>query len=315
LERRILGKSGIEVTRLCLGVLPVGPLQLDLPPAQGARVVREALERGINFLDTAEMYRTYTHMEPALEGYRGRVVIASKSTAQTYDGMRKAIEDALRALRLDTVDIFCLHAARSSPSVFSERTGAVECLAKAKEEGLIRAMGITTHSVLTVRAAARLPGIDVIFPMVNLTGFGILDGTRDDMVQAIDDAHRAGKGLYGMKALAGGNYVKRLEEGFSFVMGIPGLASVAVGMSSPAEVRVNVAIFEGRPIPDDPEYSIKEKRLFIFPLICVGCGTCVEVCHNGALSLQGDKVVVDPDLCVLCGYCAPHCKEMAIRVI
>jgi aryl-alcohol dehydrogenase-like predicted oxidoreductase len=315
LERRILGKSGIEVTRLCLGVLPVGPLQLDLPPVQGARVVREALERGINFLDTAEMYRTYTHMEPALEGYRGRVVIASKSTAQTYDGMRKAIEDALRALRLDTVDIFCLHAARSSPSVFSERAGAVECLAKAKEEGLIRAMGITTHSVLTVRAAATQPGIDVIFPMVNLTGFGILDGTRDDMVQAIDDAHRAGKGLYGMKALAGGNYVKRLEEGFSFVMGIPGLASVAVGMSSPAEVRVNVAIFEGRPIPDDPEYSIKEKRLFIFPLICVGCGTCVEVCHNGALSLQRDKAVVDPDLCVLCGYCGPHCKEMAIRVI
>lgn len=87
LNRRILGKSGIEVTELCFGTLVLGHLQADLPPEEGAKAVRRALEQGANFIDTAKGYKTYEHTRLGMEGFRD-VVIASKSPVKTAGEMR-----------------------------------------------------------------------------------------------------------------------------------------------------------------------------------------------------------------------------------
>jgi len=316
MKKNYLGKTGISVTEMCFGVLPIGPLQANISVEKGAKLIRTALERGINFIDTAEAYKTYPHIRKALEGYNDEVIIATKSSAETYKKMEQSIKDALESLGRTYIDIFHLHAARVTSSVFEEREGALRCLKDYKTKGVIRAIGISTHAVGAVRRAAEIKEIDIIFPIINKLGMGILGGSVDDMVKAISEAHNAGKGLYAMKALAGGHLIDQLEESFNFVRNIEGISSVAVGMVNPEELELNLKIFNDEKITQELlTQKIKpSKRLFILSF-CKGCGTCVKVCPNNALSLENGKAVVDPKLCILCGYCNPVCPEFAIRLI
>jgi aryl-alcohol dehydrogenase-like predicted oxidoreductase len=311
-----LGKTGIMVTELCFGALPIGPLQANISVERGAKLIRAALEKGINFIDTAEGYKTYPHIKKALEGYNEELIIATKSGAKTYQEMEQSIKDALVSLDRNYIDIFLLHAARVTPSVFEERAGALQCLQDYKAKGVLRAIGISTHAVEVVRRAAEIKEIDIIFPIINKLGIGIVGGSVEDMIKAISEAHKAGKGLYAMKALGGGHLIDQLEEAFNFVRNIKGISSLAVGMVSLEELELNLKIFNAEEIPKGLfTQKIKpSKRLFISSF-CEGCGTCVKTCPNNALSLENGKAVVNHKLCLLCGYCNPVCPEFAIRLI
>ncbi|MGB2783253.1 MAG: aldo/keto reductase [Atribacterota bacterium] len=316
MKKYSLGKTGIKVTEMCFGALPIGPLQANISVEEGAKLIRAALERGINFIDTAEAYKTYPHIKKALEGHHGEVIIATKSSAKTYKKMEQSIKDALESLGRTYLDIFLLHAARVTPSVFEERAGALKCLNEYKSKGIIRAIGISTHAVGIVKRATEIKEIDIIFPIINKLGMGIIDGSVDDMVKAISEADKAGKGLYAMKALAGGHLIDQLEESFNFVRNIRGIGSIAVGMVNQEELELNLKIFNGEDVSQELlTHKIKPgKRLFILSF-CKGCGTCVNTCPNNALSLENGKAVVDHKLCILCGYCNPACPEFAIRLI
>ncbi len=311
-----LGKTGIKVTELCFGALPIGPLQANISVEKGAKLIRTALERGINFIDTAEVYQTYPHIKKALEGYKGEVIIGTKSHAETYTEMEKSIQYALESLDRDYIDIFLLHAAKTTPSVFEERSGALQCLKDYKSKEMIRAIGISTHMVGIVKRATEIKEIDIIFPIINKLGMGIVDGSVDDMVKAISEAYKAGKGLYAMKALAGGHLIDQLEESFNFVRNIKGISSIAVGMVNQEELELNLKIFNDEEIPKGLfTQKIKPKKKLFISTFCKGCGTCVKTCPNNALSLENGKAVVDHSLCILCGYCNPVCPEFAIRLI
>ena len=235
MKKYSLGKTGIKVTELCFGALPMGPLQANISVEKGAKLIRAALERGINFIDTAEAYKTYPHIKKALEGYNKEVIIATKSSAKTYKEMEQSIKYALTSLNRIDIDIFLLHAAKVTPSVFEERAGALQCLKDYKSKGIIRAIGISTHVVGVVRRAAEIKEIDIIFPIINKLGMGIVNGSVNDMVKAISEAHKAGKGLYAMKALAGGHLIDQLEESFNFVRDMKVITSIAVGMVNQEE--------------------------------------------------------------------------------
>ncbi|MGI9952982.1 aldo/keto reductase [Moorellaceae bacterium AZ2] len=310
-----LGNTGLEVSRLCLGTLTLGPLQAGLDLASGVAVIKAALERGINFIDTAESYGTYRYIRAALRGWAGPVVIATKSYAYTREGMAGSLEKARRELDRDVIEVFLLHEQESALTIAGHRE-ALEYLLEAKARGLVRAVGLSTHAVAAVRAAAELPEIDVIHPLINVEGIGILDGTVEDMLGAVERAARAGKGIYAMKALGGGHLAKRAREALQFVYQLPFVHSVAVGMQSEAEVIVNVAWSRG----EEPPYGIlqlirqKERRLHIEDW-CTGCGRCTRYCPQGALRVYGGRVTVDHDKCLLCGYCAPACRDFCLKVI
>ncbi|MEW6623324.1 MAG: aldo/keto reductase [Bacillota bacterium] len=316
MDYRNLGQTGIKVSELCFGSLPMGPLQANLPMEEGSRLIREALERGINFIDTAELYKTYDYIAGAIKGFSGEVVIASKSTTDTYEGMEKAIQDALKVLNREVIDIFHLHAARVSADVFEKRAGAFECLVKYKEKGYIKAVGISTHNVKTIERSAEVPEVDIVYPIINKVGRGILEGTTEDMIAAIDKCHKAGKGLYAMKVLAGGNLVGELLDAVNFVRDIKGIDCVSMGMINMEELELNLKIFNNEEIvPDMLPAAVNAKKLFIFETFCKKCGACVDTCPNGALYMGEDSVKVKHDECLLCAYCYPVCPEFAIRMI
>lgn len=311
-----LGKTGIKVSEICYGTLPAGPLQANLAIDAAAEIIRHCLKLGVSFIDTAQRYQTYPIVARALEGYDKPVVISSKSWATGYEEMRQAVAEARQALRRDMLDIFMLHAARATARVFEERAGAFRYLCEAREAGIIRAVGISTHSVEVVRAAAAQPEVDVIHPLYNLLAVGILGGDAVAMRAAMEEAAGNGKGLYVMKAMAGGHLADRYGEALDFARAVPGVAALAVGMLSKEEAEANIAHVEGRPISEAVKAKVgkSNKKLYIFDA-CKGCGACVQNCPNGALSLKDNRACVDPERCLLCGYCVFHCPQFALRLV
>ncbi|MHB8127057.1 MAG: aldo/keto reductase [Desulfitobacteriaceae bacterium] len=316
MKKRFLGKTGIEVTELCFGALPMGPLQAKMPEEEGSSLILEALNQGINFIDTAEIYQTYPHIKKALDQFQGEVVIATKSTATTYEAMEKSLQNALQALGRDQIDIFLLHAAKAQPSVFEDRAGALQCLLDYQKKGFIKAVGISTHVIQIVEKAAQMSEIDVVFPIINQLGMGIVGGTKEEMLEAIQKVHTSGKGLYAMKALAGGHLIEEIRESFDFVRKIEGISSVAVGMVHSEELSFNLKFFNNElDASENILARTKSNKKLIITFLCVGCGTCLEVCPNSALSVIKGKAVVDENACLLCGYCNPICPEFALRLV
>jgi predicted aldo/keto reductase-like oxidoreductase len=291
------------------------PLQANLSVAEGGALILKALERGVNFLDTAEMYQTYPHIKWALQRFGGEVIIATKSTATTYLDMKLSIEKALEGLGRDRIDIFLLHASRDTEPT-NNRSEALQAILDYKKQGVIGASGVASHSVLGVASAAAAARIDVVFPLINWLGLGILDGGVDAMVAAIGQARQNGKAVYAMKALAGGSLIKEAAKSFDFVRSVVGIPVVAVGMVRPVELELNLAIFEGRPVTSEltqaAERYRKRAQVMFF---CKGCGHCTLGCHNGAITMVAGKAVIDPEKCLLCGYCSRECPQFAIRII
>jgi predicted aldo/keto reductase-like oxidoreductase len=317
LETHTLPKLGRTITRLGLGALPMGPLQRRLSPVEGAEVVRAAVENGITFIDTATMYGTYEHIAGGLKGWKRTVTVTTKTHAQKDRALAEEhIAKALKDLGRDTIDIMLCHCARTQ---FTEELWGptLDALLEARGKGIIGMVGISTHSVENVRTAARHPEIDVIHPLINMKGMGIIDGTVDEMLDAIREAHAAGKFVYAMKALAGGNFVPDREEALRFIFGAAGIDAAVVGMVTPLEVEWNVRFASGLPISEEmsERTALHNKRLDILDVVCIGCGECVAHCENLALSLIDEKAVVDHERCILCGYCAPHCERLAIRFV
>ena len=316
MHRVQLGRSGLSVHPLVFGTLPMGPLQANLTPQEGGRLIRHALEAGVTLLDTAELYGSYPHIRAGLDGYCGEVYVATKTHAPDAATARAHVEKALRELGRDRLDIVHLHAARLADP-FRDRAEVLDLLLTLQQQGKIGLIGMSSHYVSAIRKAIDHPEIAVLHPLINRTGRGILDGTADDMAAAIAAAAEAGKGIYAMKALAGGNLISSARESLSYVRGLAGVHAVALGMLSPGEIEANLAFFEGRPIDADSWRALEGRRrqLRIMSQFCAGCGACVAACTEQGLRMVDGKATVDADACVLCGYCAAACPEFIIRVV
>jgi len=317
MERRSLGSTGIEVTRLGLGTLTMSPMQRGLTVEAGADVIVAALEAGIRFLDTAQMYGSYPQVAVALARWRGeRPVVATKSAAPDAVRMRAAVEEARTQLGLDVIDVFLLHAVKT-PEEFAARRPALDVLLKARSRGWIRAVGASSHAVGTIGFLAGVPELGVLHPMVNRDGFGLLDAPLPRMLEHLAAARRAGKGIYAMKPLGGGHLRRDGRAALTWVLSQPDVDAAAVGMTSTEEVALNVAIAGGGAVDPLLEQRVagQSRRLFVNDALCRKCGVCVEACDQRALSLVEGKIRVDTTRCVVCGYCAPTCPGFAIRVI
>ncbi len=315
MEYRELGHTGLTVSRLCFGGLVIGPLQKNLSVEEGAKVIAEAFRLGVNFIDTADLYDTYRHIKRAMDITGIKPVISSKSYAYDREEAKKTVDRALTELGLDSIGCFLMHEQESKHTIKGHRE-ALDYYLELKQQGVIKAVGISTHHIAAVRAAANIPEIDVIHPITNINGLGICDGTMDEMLEAIKEAHGNGKAIYGMKPFGGGNLLHSFRKCLEFVTSIPCLHSIALGMQSIEEVRMNVELFNdlehaGEKVKD---YQPADKKALHVDFWCEKCGKCVRRCKQNALSLENGKILVDSDKCVLCGYCSASCPAFALKI-
>ena len=315
MEKKMLGNTGIEVSVAGFGVLPMGPSQLALPVEEGAELIKYALNHGINFIDTAQYYRTYPYIRKALEqGDFKDVVICSKSLSNDYAGMMEAIEEARAALGRDTIDIFLMHEVRSGQ--LGLRYGAWQALQEAKKKGLVRAVGLSTHHVDVTEAAAAIENLDVVFPLINYAGLGIRKGdafaTSDEMMAAIRLCHRAGKGVFSMKAFGGGSLTAHYQEALNYVFSKPEINSVMIGFGKLTEIDDLLNYLNGAM---EPTYNpdVSKKRVYVNQEDCEGCGACKAACPAGAIFYNENGLAeVDHEKCLTCGYCSPVCPVRAV---
>nr|MDD6336240.1 aldo/keto reductase [bacterium] len=314
MEQTYLWPGGARVSRLALGTLTMGPLQCALPVEQGANLIRYAASRGINMVDTAEYYDTYPYIGRAMVDYPN-LVVCTKSYAYTKEMAQESFEKACRGIGRDYIDVFLLHE-QESEHTLRGHAEALEHWITLKQKGYIGAVGLSTHYVAAVEAAAKSPMVDVIHPIFNMEGLGICDGTREDMERALQKAKAAGKGIYAMKALGGGHLIGRADQALAFVAGKPYVDAFAVGMQREDEVDYNIALVEGSPVPQEAASRLaKQERKMMVHDYCRGCGTCVKRCPFGAISLVDGRAVPDEKKCVRCGYCAKVCPDFCIKVV
>jgi len=315
LDKILLGNTGIEVSRLCFGSLTMTPFQANLSISEGAYLIEYAHSKGINFIDTAEIYENYGYIRTALKNIkREDFHIATKTYAYTEEMARDSLDLALKELGTDYIDIFLLHEQESIHTVRGHFE-AIEYFIRQKEKGKIRSIGISTHRVSGAEAARDVNEIEIIHPIINKYGIGIQDGNVDDMLRVLEEIHQKGKGIYAMKPLGGGHLIKEVESAFNFVKSIPFIHSIAIGMQSTNEVDANVSLMERGYIPEDIKGKIgTKKRKLIVADYCLACGKCVERCTHKGIEIIDGKATPN-DNCVLCGYCAQVCPEFCIKVI
>lgn len=317
MKNTLLGNTGLSVSKIGMGVLPIGPNQRNLPVEEGAKIIEYAFERGINFIDTAQYYRTYPYIKKALAASGKQPVICSKSLCSDYGSMEAAVEEARYSLDRDVIDIFLLHEVRTGQ--FRERQGAWEYLNSAKNKGLVKVIGVSTHNIDVVEEMSEEMQCDVVFPLVNYAGLGVRKGlepgSADEMLEAIKKCKKAGKGIFSMKAFGGGNLTSSYQNALKYVFSIGEISSVMIGFSSAKEIDDAINYFEGR-MNSDYNPDVSKKRMWIEESDCEGCGSCLRACQSQAVYYNEKGLAqIKEELCLTCGYCAAACPVRAIIMI
>lgn len=316
---------GLRVSKLCFGSLTVGPLQANLPLEQGASVIAYGLQKGINFIDTAQYYRNYAYLKRAIEiSHKFDTVISTKTYAYTRQMAIDAVEEARTQLNRDVIDIFMLHE-QESIHTLKGHMEALEYLFECREKGIVRAVGASTHHIALLNGMCTLSEeknlkFDVVHPIYNLKGLGIADGTVLDMQQAMTRVKEKEIAVFTMKALGGGHLHTQAADALNFVLDTACVDAVAIGMQSIEEVDANIHFFEQREFSKENQKRLDQKKRTLFiEEDCIGCGKCVTRCGQNALKLisdsEGTHCVCDTKKCVLCGYCSGVCDLFAIKVL
>lgn len=239
-ERVKLGRTGLTVSTLCFGTGYMGGSVVA-----GARLLTRAYDLGVTFWDTSDDYGTHPHVARALrEVGRDRVVVATKTYASTALGARRSLTKALRELRVETVDIFLLHAV-NSPSELEAKLPALETLSRAKAAGLVCAVGVSSHSREVLMRLLALSEVDVALAVVNETGAWMKDASPAEMTRAIRRLYRSGRGVYGMKALGSGQVTGQVAvaSALRYAFCYPYVHAICIGMTSQAELETDVTIW------------------------------------------------------------------------
>jgi len=197
IARRKLGKTGEELSIIAFG----GIVVMDETPGASASIVSEAVDRGVNYFDVAPSYgNAQERLGPALAPYRNRVFLACKAEDRTRDGCRKQLENSLKLLQTDHVDLYQFHALTKMAELDKVLGpgGAMETMEAAKKEGKIRYIGFSVHSQeAAVAALNRYPFDTVLFPLNFVLWTQAKFGP-----QIVETAQQKGTGILCLKSMA-----------------------------------------------------------------------------------------------------------------
>ena len=193
LKKVRLGRSELLVTKPAMGCLPLQRCENDY----AVKLLRAAYEGGINYFDTANAYTdSEEKIGLALSDVRDKIIISTKSQARDRDGVIAHIENSLKMLKTDYIDLFQFHNVPEMPDI-NDASGAYAGALIAKERGLIRHIGVTSHRVGVIEQCIESGNFETVqFP------FSYISSERD--LALAEKAKKADVGYIAMKGLAGG---------------------------------------------------------------------------------------------------------------
>lgn len=270
MEKRKLGRTDIEASIVGFGGIPIQGLSHQ----EADRLLLYAFDSGINFFDSARAYTdSEDKMGRALHAHRDGIYLASKALSRNALGMRRELETSLRNLRTGMIDLYQVHSVGSLEELdrILAPGGAYEELAKAREEGKVRWIGVTGHSRSVILKAIETG----LFDTVQLPFNPIEDEWEEAVLPA---AREAQMGTIGMKPVAGGA-IRHIGASIRFSL-TRGIDVSIPGMDSVSQVDENAAVGGDLRPPTGDELAAlhKEKELWgeKFCRRCAYCMPCPE---------------------------------------
>lgn len=277
MEKIVLGNTGLEVTRLGFGGIPIQRVD----EAQAVEVVLHAVEKGIDFIDTSRMYTTSeSSIGKALKQTDKKVVIATKSMNRSMDGIQRDIEVSMKNLQVDYIDLYQCHAVSNEDEYerVTYSNGALNGLRKAKEQGLIGHIGITGHNLDIMEKIID----NGLFETIMIC-FSFLEPKAKEKV--IPKALEKNIGILAMKPFSGG-VIEAPEVALKWVLSNPDILVLA-GVEEKGFIDQNWEIFQG-----GYELTKEEKQ-----------------------KLEEIRKEYDKQFCRRCDYCLPCTVEIPIQMV
>ena len=316
MEYVTLGKTGLKISRLGFGGIPIQRVDAEVTKA----LVKSMAEKGINYIDTARGYTvSESYLGEALEGFRDKFILATKSMSRTKEAMEKDIAISLSNLRTDYIDLYQVH----NPNMEQLDTvtapgGALEALMEAREAGKIGHIGLTAHSLEVFEKALSLPWVETImFP------YNLVEQQGEELIHQCAEKNI---GFIAMKPLAGGA-IEDATLAIRFIRSNPDVTVVIPGMFDLKEIDQNLAACEDpSPLNAEETARIKEIRNQLGSNFCRRCNYCapctVGINIPGVFLFQGyldryglgdwakdrySAMAVKAGACVECGVCETRC--------
>ena len=264
--RRAFGRTGIQVSILGVGGHAIGQCKTE---AEGVRIVHEALEAGVNFMDNAWEYhdgRSEKWMGQALKGRRDQAFLMTKVCTHGRDATlaMRQLEESLRRLKTDHLDLWQVHEViyDNDPDLHFAKGGVMEAIAKAKQQGKVRFVGFTGHKDPAIHL--KMLAHDFPFDACQMP-LGPFDGSfRSFEQKVLPELNRRGIAPIGMKSLNGtADAVKKgvltAKEALTYVMSLP-VATLVSGMNSLEVLRKNLEIARSfTPMTSDTMQALRDR--------------------------------------------------------
>ncbi len=264
MEHKVLGKSGLRVSALGFGGIPIQRIDAE----QAKVLLHSVMDTGINYVDSARGYTvSEEYLGYALEGIRDWFVLATKSMARDKESMARDVDISLKNFRTDYIDLYQIH----NPNLQQLQQvcaagGALEALQEARAAGKIGHIGVTLHSVDVLKYAIELDWVEtVMFP------YNIVETQAEELFARCAEKNI---GVICMKPLAGG----ALEDAtlaLRYVAKHPHITVTIPGMADVRELQQNVAAFENKaPLSAEEQAQVQAIRKELGTQFCRRCGYC-----------------------------------------
>ncbi len=249
-----LGKTGIKVSRLAQGTGYNGggrsSAHTRLGEKEFDKLIHHDLDRGIRFMDMADLYGSHPYVRHALaQSKRDNIAYLSKIWPETqywnaYSGGAKAEIDRFRKeLNTDVIDVCLLHCMRNS-NWAEEHKRARDELDELKSQGAVRAVGVSCHDFGALKVAASHPWVDVILARINNVGRdAMMDASVEEVVPVLKQAKANGKAIIGMKIFGAGRLTspEQKDASLKFVFENELVDAITVGMLSTEQIDDTIA--------------------------------------------------------------------------
>ena len=313
MEKMMLGKTGLEVTRTSFGALPIQ----RIPLKDAAYLLRKAFDCGINYFDTARAYSdSEEKIGAGLGDVRERIVISTKSHSSTPQELREHVETSLSKMKTDYVDILQFH---NPKKIFlpGGDDGMYDELLRLKDDGKVRFIGYTNHSLDRAKEAATSGFYNTVqFPLNHLSSQGDMD-----LARLCEDL---GVGFIAMKGMSGG-LITDARLPFAFLRQFKGVVPIW-GIQKEEELNQFVELEKAPPKLEELSSLIDRDRKELAGDFCRSCGYClpcpvgIDIPQAARMSLLLGRAPWEPftsqewrdkmekvDDCIHCKQCSSRC--------
>src|SRR5580698_10375045 len=235
----VLGHTGIRTSRLAMGTGTVGfggnsnQTRLGTSPLT-TLLLNGYHENGLRFFDSADSYGSHPYVAAAIKQLpRDKVTVLTKTDNRDPAGVRADLDRFRRELGVDHIDVVLIHCVTEADWT-TRYLGVMDVLSEAKQKGIIRAHGVSCHSLPALKAAAASPWVEVDLVRLNPIG-SHMGADPDTVIKVVKQMRADGKGIIGMKILGQGDMRNRPSEALRYALNSGVLDAFTIGAESQTE--------------------------------------------------------------------------------